>query len=364
MKNFNILLVATAFTAFAACDPEPELIDNFSVNQPDGTGFLYTLSEGQWNGNDSRLACYDLEAGRLKAWNNYTTYCAFEGGNDRLLGDGANDMILYGSKLYIAVSGSSTLEIADAATCRSMSQISIVNDKGEARQPRFMAANGKYVYLCCYDGTVSRIDTVSMQIDAVIQVGSNPDGIGVAGGKLYVSNSGGMNFADPDSTVSVVDLETFTETKRISVLSNPGQICTWENRVFVLTRGVYSYVTWSYDLHLQVIDSNTDKVEKTLDLPIEKMAIDDGRLWYYESGGRVSVIDVSDYKTIDADFIKDGTVIKTPYGICPDALHERVYVTDAGDYVTPGRLLCFEMDGRLLYEVKGVGVCPNKVVRY
>jgi YVTN family beta-propeller protein len=58
-----------------------------------------------------------------------------------------------------------------------------------------------------------------------IAVGQNPEGLAVSNGKLYVANSGGLNFPDVDSTVSVIDLTTHTELLKITVGKNPGGVC-------------------------------------------------------------------------------------------------------------------------------------------
>ena len=75
---------------------------------------------------------------------------------------------------------------------------------------------------------MARIDTASLQVEALAQVGRNPEDLCVQDGKLYVSNSGGLDWEGigVDRTVSVVDLAAFTETKQIEVGPNPERRAT------------------------------------------------------------------------------------------------------------------------------------------
>ena len=56
--------------------------------------------------------------------------------NHRGLGDTANDMDIYGSKLYVVVNVSSTVEVIDLQSGLSVKQIPMLTDNGSSRQPR------------------------------------------------------------------------------------------------------------------------------------------------------------------------------------------------------------------------------------
>ena len=102
----------------------------------------------------------------------------------------------------------------------------MLRDNGSSRQPRSIAFDKDKAYVCSFDGTVARIDTTSLEIEAIITAGRNPDDICVQNNKLYVSNSGSLDYSGPgvDNTVSVIDITTFKETKKIEVGPNPGKI--------------------------------------------------------------------------------------------------------------------------------------------
>lgn len=345
-----------------ACDPEPVLVQEQTLAfDPSHTG-MFILSEGLFNQNNSTMAWHDFKTGRTDSWQarQGQSFDCFEKANGRRLGDTANGMIMYGSRLYIAVSESGTIEIIDPSTCLSIEQI-----KMQGAQPRALAANGGYVYVCCFDGTVARIDTVSMNVTGTVHVGRNPDDLCIAGGKLYVSNSGGLDFNNPDSTVSVINLESFTETRRISVRPNPGRICTDGTSVFVISRGLYDYAKQDYDCRLHRIDVASDLLVDTYDIHALNMDIAGSTAWMYEYGsGRIQVMETATGLITDSCFIKDGTVIECPYGIKADAASGKLYVCDAADYVTPGSVLCFDSQGLLEYRIDHIGINPNTVQFY
>ena len=358
MKILPLMLITLA------CDPEPVLLEQSQVIADGGHTGVYVLSEGLFNQNNSTLAWIDFGTGQPDSWTSASgsSFDAFEKVNGRRIGDTANDLLLYGSRLYIAVSESSTIEILDAATCSSLEQIQLSRN-GIPSQPRRLTANGGFVYVCCFDGTVTRIDTLTMTADATVQVGRNPDGICSAAGKLYVSNSGGLDTQNPDNTVSVIDINTFTETKRITVRSNPGSIYADGTSVYVVSRGIFDYGTMNYDSRLHRIDTKTDEVTDTYNIPILNMDIVDGKAWFYGygAGGTIQILDLETGQILDSDFITDGTRVECPYSIKVEPITRKVYVCDALDYVTPGSLLCFSPEGRLLYRVQGIGINPNTV---
>ena len=76
---------------------------------------LYVLNSGDWQSANSSLTMCNLETGVVEQ-----SY--FEAQNGRCLGNNANDIIVYGSKIYIAVSGESTIEVA-SLDAKSIKQI-------------------------------------------------------------------------------------------------------------------------------------------------------------------------------------------------------------------------------------------------
>ena len=126
----DLLKILPLLMLTLACDPEPVLLEPGQIIADAGHTGVFVLSEGLFNQNNSTLSWIDFGTGKPDSWDTGTgnSYDCFEKVNGRRLGDTANDMLLYGSKLYIAVSESSTIEILDASTCSSLKQISLSRD--------------------------------------------------------------------------------------------------------------------------------------------------------------------------------------------------------------------------------------------
>jgi DNA-binding beta-propeller fold protein YncE len=284
--------------------------------------------------------------------------------NKRGLGDIPVDLKIYGSKMYCVVNGSNTVEVMDATTAISIRQISLTADNGIGRQPRQITFHKNKAYVCSFDGTVVRIDTTSLAVEAIVECGRNPDGICVANNKLYVSNSGGLDYPNYDNTISVIDIESFSEIKRITVVINPGKILAdSEDDVYVVSRGNYGDIPYTF----QRIDSRTDEVVQVFDhLNTLNFTIcnDTAYLYSYDFSGNswIKSFDCKTEQVIRESFISDETVINIPYGINVNPLNGDVYITDACNYIVQGDVYCFDRNGKQKFKVADVGFSPSITV--
>lgn len=341
----GLLLLLPIFTACHKEEPIPEDINNSGL-----TG-LYVLNEGVWNMNNSSISYYDFDEQVM-----YQDM--FLRQNGRRLGDTGNDLKQYGSKLYAIISVSEQLEIMDVRTCKSLKQISLVG-----KSPRFTAFFEDKAYISCNDGSILRLDTGTMTIEASVTAGSNPEGLCVANRKLYVANSGGLNYPNYGNTVSVIDLQTFTEIKTIQVGTNPYLLrADMYGDVYLATRGNYNDIPATF----QRIDSQTDEVVQDFNLPVVNFAISGQKayLYYYNFNTQASWIKVMDISTetiINEAFISDGTVIQIPYAIGVNEENQDVYIADACQFTVNGDLYCFDRDGKKKFSVE-VGMNPSALV--
>lgn len=358
LSKIAIILLTLPAVFLAACDDmedkdrKPNTVTEASVSG------IYVLSEGLMNMNNSALGYYDFDSKTFSP-------DFFLSVNKRGLGDTANDMELYGSKLYVVVNVSSQIEILDAVSGKSLKQIPMFDNSGVARQPRYVDFAEGCAYVTSFDGSLTRIDTASLKITGSIQCGRNPDGLCVSNGKIYVSNSGGLDFPNYDNTVSVVDISTFKEIKRITVGTNPGKIkADSEGDIYVVSRGNYGSSPYKF----QKISSKTDEVVKTFDdIQALNFTISKDTAYIYNYDFQtmncwVKVFDCKKEEIVSDHFISDGTTITTPYGIDINPVNGDVYLTDAKSYVTWGDVLCFDRNGKLKFRLQETGLNPNKVV--
>lgn len=360
MKRFYTYFYLCAFfVLFAACDDMKDLPTPVDLPiTPGETGQLYVLSEGLFNMNNSTLSLMNFGNRTMN-----TDFFLFR--NNRGLGDTGNDMKAYGNKLWIVVNVSSQVEVLDLRSGISLKHIPFFNSTGVARQPRFITFEGSKAYVCSFDGTVERIDTSTMTIEASINVGRNPDGITAVNGKLYVSNSGGLDMPNYDKTISVIDLRTFTETKKITVGINPYKLdVDSEGDVYAVLRGNNGNIKAS----MVKINSQTDEVAQIFDnLPAVNFCIHNDTAYLYNfdytnNSYSIKTFDCRTEQLISDNFISDGTVLERPFAIYVHPKNGNVYLTDAKDYSTKGDLLCFTRKGKLLYKVASVGLNPNTIL--
>ncbi len=289
------------------------------------------------------------------------------------LGDVGNDIQIYKDRLYCVVNCSNFVEVMDVATAKHIGVVSIPNC-------RYITFKGDYAYVSSYAGAVqvdpnarlgyiAKVDLKSLKVVDECAVGYQPDELVVVGDKLYVANSGGYRVPNYDNTLSVIDLETFTETKKIEIAINLHRLeLDRYGYLWISSRGDY------YDVHSKtyILDTKTDKVVNTLELANSKMWLDDNLLyvyssewsWYNESmGNTFALVDTKTQTILDYNFIKDGTEksIVIPYGIAVNPETKEIFATDAKDYVTPGKLRCYSSDGVLKWSVT-TGDIPAHIV--
>ena len=334
-----------------SCVPKPPLPEPEPIPDTYANG-LFILNEGLFQQNNSTLSYYNFKDGTF-------TENIFLDVNHRGLGDVGNDLQRYGSKLYIVVNNSNIVEVVDAKTVQSLKTINLPQ-----KQPRYITFLDGKAYISCFDGDVVRVDTASLEVEATVHTGPNPDGICTCNGKIYVSNSGGLSAPNYGNTVSVIDPASFTVTKDITVAINPTRIKSYNNRyVYVVSNGDYGTVPYTF----QKIDCQTDEVVKTYDLEVLNFEIHQNLAYIYTynfntmTSAWISVLDLETDEIVKEQFISDGTQLKTPYGIKVNPLNGDVYITDAGTFTTNGDIYCFDKNGKKKFSFEG-GLNPSAMV--
>lgn len=332
-------------------------VDTATITSP-VNGF-YLLNEGNMGTNKASLDYYDYNTGLYKK----NIYPTVNPTVVKELGDVGNDIQVYGSKLYAVINVSNKVEVMDAATAKRIGQIDILS----CRYITF--ANGK-AYVSSYAGPVQQdphspvgyvaeIDTATLQITNKVTVGYQPEEMAVVNGKLYVANSGGYSVPNYDHTISVIDLTTFQEIKKIDVAINLNHVkADSDGDIYVTSRGDYYNIPSS----LSVIDTKTDTVKKKFDIAASNLCISGDTAYIYSSifsyltntwAVSYNMINVKTETLLSGNFITDGTekTIKMPYGVAVNPVNKDIFVTDAKDYVSSGTLYCFDKTGKKKWSV-------------
>lgn len=331
---FTVIAVTT-FTGFSSCS------DDDDVPTPPETPVTgaYILNTGGMGSNNSSLQLYDPRTNAISG-------DIFEKNNARKLGDTANDLYIYGSKMYIAVSTSGKIEVLNTKGANVIKTLTLKNEAEQPISPRFFTAAGDNVYFTAYDGTVSRIDTTSLEITGKLNLGGFPEALTNANGKLYINQSKYYTMPDGGNTISVVDIATFTKTKDLEVLLNPSEVSlTADNgKVYFVSVGDYA------DLRptLQCIDPQTDIVTQIC--LASKVANKGNKMyilyseWGVEDSKEISVLDLT--TGVKTKFI-DSKQFSNPYTIDIDPTSGNVYIGDVS-YSSMSNMYVFDSEGNLI----------------
>ncbi|MCK7555773.1 hypothetical protein MKQ70_12390 [Chitinophaga sedimenti] len=114
---------------------------------------------------------------------------------------------------------------------------------------------------------------------------------------------------------------------------------------------------------LYFIDKDLQAVTDTLPIAVSNYYLDGDSLyvysteWSYITYSNVisyGIVNTRTREIVTRAFITDGTdkEIEIPYGIMVHPVTKDIYVTDAGNYVSPGMLYCFSKEGKKKWSVR------------
>lgn len=228
LLGLAVLLMGTAVMTSCSDDNDgPE-----TYLQEYSTGAYVVNSGNMYNKIESSLTAIDYASSTA-------TQKVFKAANGRSLGNTANDGIVYGNKIYLAVDQSNTIEVIDKKTKQSIKQIKTTDllGKAEGAEPRHIIADGGKVYFTTYGGYVAAVDTTDFALQKKWKVGNSPEGLVFGNGNLYVANS---NYAAGGGNISCINLSNDkVETKNIEGVNNPTSIYYASNVLYVLDNPVY-----------------------------------------------------------------------------------------------------------------------------
>ena len=228
LLGLAVLLMGTAVMTSCSDDNDgPE-----TYLQEYSTGAYVVNSGNMYSNIKSSLTAIDYASSTA-------TQNVFKAANGRTLGNIANDGIVYGNKIYLAVDKENTIEVIDKTTKKSIKQINTTDLLGNAEgaDPRHIIADGGKVYFTTYGGYVAAVDTTDFALQKKWQVGSYPEGLVIGKGNLYVANS---NYGAGGGNISCINLSNDNvETKNIEGVNNPTSIYYAAGLLYVLDNQYY-----------------------------------------------------------------------------------------------------------------------------
>jgi DNA-binding beta-propeller fold protein YncE len=320
---------------------------------------FYLLNEGNMGSNKSTLDYMDFATGEYHR----NIYAAKNPDVPMELGDVGNDIGIYGSKLYAVINCSNKVEVMDKYSVRRLGQINIPNC-------RYIKFHEGYAYVTSYAGPVridtayeqigyvAKVDTATLEVVARCLVGFQPDELEIVGSKIYVANSGGYMVPKYESTVSVIDIASFTEVKRIEVAINLHRLrADRHGNLWVSSRGDY------YETHSRLfwIDTKTDACGGMIDVAATELYLDGDSLYLYGSEWSYlstdwsitfGIVDVAKKQLVTRNFLADGAEknMTMPYGVMVHPQTKDIYLTDAANFTSSGVVMCFDRYGKKKWE--------------
>lgn len=369
LLGLAVLLMGTAVMTSCSDDNDgPE-----TYLQEYSTGAYVVNSGNMRNKIESSLTAIDYASSTA-------TQGVFKAANGRSLGDTANDGIVYGNKIYLAVDKENTIEVIDKTTKKSIKQINTTEllGKAEGADPRHIIADGGKVYFTTYGGYVAAVDTTDFALQKKWQVGSYPEGLVIGNGNLYVANS---NYGAGGGNISCINLSNDNvETKNIEGVNNPTSIYYAAGLLYVLDNQYYDASFNAYgENSLRTVEFAQGKSQKVADgnyaacvttgaATTARTSVEEVRPHFFvlnaPYGGTPSVsVFVAGITQPQPMTLSEMPV--SPCGIFADPLNGHIFVLsyrlgDSGyaDYNGNGYVVEYDSAGQKLHEYEtGVGSC-------
>lgn len=351
MKSIHkLILSAAAVFAMAACQPVTP-----DVPVPGIKGIL-VLNNGNWGSNDASIAVYNPKEKTVAAQQ-------FLAANNQQLGDLGQDILVVGDEMYISMNGSKVVFVTDMEL--KLKKTIEVEYEGGKMAPRYLASAGGKVYVTYYEGFLGEIDPATYEVRTTA-VGSYPEGLCISGGKAYVANSG----YGYENTVSVVDLASFREEKKITVNPNPQYLVADRDgkTLYVCSWDAYDPVTYAVvsPAKLQKVDLASGRVSDMDGYSDLKCIVEgqDNSMYVVQGGYDANWNVCASIRIIDMAGGEDKGFF-TPDSITNyySLSYSNGYVfVGTSDYKTNGDVYMYRDDGSFIDKFDSQGLNPQKIL--
>ena len=344
----------TKWMALAFCSLS---LTQFSCNHDDTdkarqwNGDVLIVNEGPFQTGTGTVDAYLSSSGQLQS-DVYGTV------NGRPLGNIVQSLTVFQDRIYIVINNAGRVEVADYFTFGSIGVIEPLT------LPRYFIASpeGKG-YVSCWDKTIRVINLSSLELTGSIPTGSGPDEMAIAGGRLFVINSGGFG---TDSTVTVIDMISNEVIATLEVGHRPVGISQDQDGVlWVLCSGKgWNGFPAAGDSQGKLVKIDPQTLEMAVEAEFGNPGIHPDNLAMAE-GGMKFFFNMPDgihfYDAVQQSFSNGPFVPRHSmfYGLGLDKLNGTMYAADPVDYVQNGWVFRFRAsDGEAIDSFR-VGVVPG-----
>lgn len=345
MKSIVLLLLFT-FLFINGCDSN----ETHSPPQITVSKGILILNEGLFGQNNSTLSYYDSEQ------KNVSQRVYRNANNGTPLGDTGSDIALIDSLILVSVDNSNKVEVLRKSDFSSHGFI----DLGAGGSPRSIAVvdQNRAFATSTYGNAVYEFNPAALTVTDTIPVGDKPEGMAISNNKLYVANSG----FGGDTTLSVIDLLTNKESKRITVGLNPRFVyVSQKNNIIVVCSGSYENGLGA----VYKIDPISDTILDSLQIPgnPQKGTVFGAEEFLVITGSGVQLLTLTNLAVKTNDFIAGMDVnssLGLIYTIFYDFLTETIYCSNPKDYQQNGEVAAFDKNGTEQFRIE-CGINPGSI---
>lgn len=356
MKFKHLILTFLSLLIFNACStdddnccPEPEMPE---AEFADG---LFVLNEGNFGSGNASVSFINENSG--SAENDI-----FATVNGRLLGDTSQSISFFEDMAFVIQNVSNTIEVVNRNTFESIATI----DNG-LQNPRFSVVSNDNLYVTNWgdgsnpdDDYVAVIDLNSFSISKNISVVEGPETILETNNQIFVAHKGGFSF---NNRLSVINTETNEVSKEIEVGDLPESLLVVNDQLWVLNNGKPSYAMEETAGSISKIDLNSLEVAETLsfasttDHP-ENLKLSGSRVFYTLNKEVYSL--ALDQTTFSSNPEFPLNEVQVLYGL--EISDGKLYAASANsDFTGNGNLYIYNLDNGSLLNSFSTGINPTAI---
>ncbi len=353
--SFGFIAIVLISLFISACKKNDDLSPQGYTPETGYTHGLFVVNEGAYLKNNGSISYYDPIT-------NSTTNDIFAIQNKSVLGDVVQSFGIADSVGYIVVNNSLKVEAINLKTFKRIETIS-----GFTYPRYFIKAENKKGYVTDGNmaGKVSVIDLVSNKITKSIAVGNGPETMVKVGDMVYVANSGGF---DIDSTVSVIDTknDAVSSTFKTKAHRPVGMVVDLNKNIWILCQGLIDWLSYpakgTTDSKLVKYNTETGNIDMTLKIGVLADSFFPNRIAISPSGKFVYYIEFDGVYIFD---INSTSINSKPYiagnfnGLQIDPNNGNIYLFEAPNFTTNGKMSVCKSDGTVIYSGITVGIGPN-----
>jgi len=334
-----------------SCEQNPVSVNGLRIIQKEYKGALI-INEGHFQQGDASLSYFDVDS-QLVYQN------VFKQINGEDLGDVANSIYIRDSLAYIVINNSDKIEIIDTRSFKRHRKINL--PAGTSPRHLAISGNSELMITSLYGGKVLSVDPESGSIIAEIPVGKNPEELLLINEKAFVANSG----FGSGHTISVIGLPGFIIRPEIGTGDNPRFLrLDKSSRIHVLCSGAYN--DWSDPEDdtpggIWVIDPETETVSDSLvfaaGIHPGKFDISAAGIGFVIKDNGILTYDSETLAVIEDNLI--GSRSMTPYALRFSNNENLLYILDAVDYISAGKLWIYDPEDSDLRGPYPTGAIPG-----